>query len=58
MGVGGPEESDKLIREPLGLGAGRPAVLMEVRGLGRVSFRVPGLGSGAVSCCCVGTSRF
>ena len=42
----------------VGLGAGRPAVLMEVRGLGRVSFRVPGLGSGAVSCCCVGTSRF
>ena len=42
----------------VGLGAGRPAVLMEVRGLGRVSFRVPGLGLGAVSCCCVGTSRF
>lgn len=31
MGVGGPEESDKLIREPLGLGAGR--LLQRVQGV-------------------------
>lgn len=38
--------------------AGSPAVLRKVRGLGRVSFCVPGLGSGAVSCRHAGTSRF
>lgn len=43
----------------VGLGrAGSPAVLRKVRGLGRVSFHVPGLGSGAVSCHRAGTSRF